>query len=572
MKNILLLGIMFMYLTDGKSQLLLVDSLYGTNGSLISNFPYNEDPVKAILQPDGKILTGGVSAGPSLEYYSALTRSDICGIPDNTFGDSGLVLHAYDFRNTPHDLLIQPDEKIVVTGVSAPSNAGSQHIPFISRYLDDGSPDTAFGNSGAVAQRFDPVSSGGFYSVQQYDDGRLLGIGRSTGNINGGSYGYGAMRFMDDGALDPTFDGDGITRYPPLGPLLGEVRGKLLTDGRIAMAFSTFANGTFLESITASVIDSTGMLDTTYGVNGVFLDTAITVGNVWIESLPNDFIVLATTVAGNNSIDIISLDTQGSLDTTFGTGGRLRYDFTGVTGEVKGIKLIDNTHIMVFGKLNNPAGSGFLLRLNANGSVDSPFGLSGLLEVNLSSNTEYIEDVLLLDNGQYLCLVNEFGNIISTRLIEISNVPHISLSTVNGTDLITTGGDFYQWYFNTLLIPGAISDVFTPVSNGVYTVMATDSTGCSYLSEPYILQNVGIQNNNDDVAIIVQNPMTHQLFITAENDVIQRFYVYDLSGKLINETVVNNTGYNKEINLAPGSYLIRILTEKGTVVRKIEKM
>ncbi len=570
MKTLILLVSSVLLHCSATSQILIVDSLFGTNGIFEPAFPYNEDPSKSFIQPDGKIVAGGYSAGPSNEYYSALTRFDICGVPDVAFADSGLLLHSYDFRNVPIDILLQNDQKIVCAGLGASSNAGSGQIPFVSRYLSDGSIDTTFGIGGYRKQRFDPVSSGSFYSVHQYSDGRLLTIGRSTTNINGGSMGYGAMRFMEDGTLDPTFDGDGIAKYPQPGFSPGEVRGELMPDGSIIVAFNNVANGTFTESIALSAIDSTGALITTYGVAGIFLDTALTTGPVYITTLPNGNTVVAATLAGGTSIEVICLNDQGVLVSSFGTGGRLRVNFPAATGEVKGIRLVDNTHLMVFGRYNISSGVGFLLSVNTNGTTNSPFGFSGFLELNIYPGTHFVEDVQRLDNGQFLCLLNGGANYVITRLIQISNVPHISQ---NGIDLETSGGFFLQWYFNTLIIPGATASVYTPVMNGVYTVIATDSVGCSYQSDPFIMQNVGIEENiSAEFDIVINNPVVGELIITSRKESIIYFSIYDMQGKFLNRKEVNAKNYSEELLLTKGNYLLHITTNSGTETRMISVM
>lgn len=570
MKTVLPLLIVLLFHSQSNGQILIVDSLFGTNGIYTPAFPYNEDPSKSFIQPDGKIVVGGFSSGPSNEFYSALTRFDICGLPDLAFADSGLLLHSYDFRNIPYDILLQADEKIVCAGVGASSNAGSGQIPFISRYLSDGSIDTTFGVGGYKTQRFDPVSSGGFYSLHQYNDGRLLTIGRSNFNINGGSMGYGAVRFMEDGTLDPTFDGDGIARYPQPGFAPGEVRGELMDDGSIIVAFNNVANVSFTESIAVSALDSTGALDTSYGTAGIFLDTALTMGTVWIEKLPNGNTVVAAAVQNASAIDVLCLSPQGELVPSFGTGGRLRYNFPAAIGEVKGIRLIDNTQLMIFGRYYVGSGVGFLLSVNTNGTVNSPFGFSGFLEVNFYPGTHFVEDVQKLTNGQLLCVVNGGGDYLITRLIQVSNVPHI---TQNGVDLETTGGYFLQWYFNTLIIPGATASVYTPVMNGVYTVIATDSVGCSYQSDPFVLQNVGLSENaNDNIDIIINNPVSDQLFIASTRDLILSFSIYNVQGKLLKTQEVNAKNYSEEMLLAKGNYVIRITTTEGIATRMISVM
>jgi hypothetical protein len=58
--------------------------------------------------------------------------------------------------------------------------------------------------------------------------------------------------------------------------------------------------------------------------------------------------------------------------------------------------------------------------------------------------------------------------------------PAIPVITLNGNDLDAGAANTYQWYLNGTLIPGANSQLYTPLQNGVYVVRITDATGCVY--------------------------------------------------------------------------------------------
>jgi uncharacterized delta-60 repeat protein len=566
MKKILLFLILSGFL-KADAQVLFVDSLFGTNGVKLIDFSFNEDPVRSILQPDGKILIGGVSNGFNNEHYSAITRFDICGAYDSTFAGDGTLLHSYDFRNIPFDIMLQSDEKIVCAGVGAQSNAGSGQIPFVSRYNNDGTTDTTFGVMGYMPQRFDNVSSGGFFSVKQYSDGRILTTGRSSGNINGGTTGYGAMRFMENGSLDPTFDGDGIARYTQPGSSLREVRGLLLPDKRVLLSFINLAA---IESICASMLDSTGALDTVFATSGIYLDTVFTSGEAYPELLPNGNIVIAASFTSNTGLEVVCLSPQGDPVTGFGTNGRYVFPFPVSTGEVRGIRLIDPGHLLVFGKYSVGGGESFILKLDLNGNPDASFGVNGFLNIAAyPGQFHYLKDVIKLDNGQLLGTSYNGSDFIASRYIANSNVPHLTLT--NNTDLVTTGGYFLQWLMNGNIIPGEITNTYTPTQNGTYNVLATDSVGCSYLSDPYIMQNVGLSALSG-IKMQLINPVSDQLDISVSDAIITGISILDLNGKLVWFKVFHVNRISEKINIAEGLYLLEVNTTMGTVHRKFEKL
>jgi uncharacterized delta-60 repeat protein len=273
---VLLLGLSFSAL----GQKLIPDSLFATNSSIQTSIGENDESSKLIALPNGKFLFGGYDFGSCNCFRNTMLRFDACGKIDSTFGTNGKVVHTFSQRNIGNDYALQPDGKIVVAGMQAPSNSGSQQIPFVGRYNADGSVDNTFATGGTNPVRFDPVSSGRFFTTHVMNDGRILCVGISSSNINGGVNGIGAMRFLPNGNLDTSFSGDGITRLPTFGNKLffTNFSGHLLKDGRIISIGTAVLTGSF-NQMAAAAFDSTGVVDNTFGTSGYFEDPEVTAGN-----------------------------------------------------------------------------------------------------------------------------------------------------------------------------------------------------------------------------------------------------------------------------------------------------
>ncbi|MBP7809646.1 MAG: aryl-sulfate sulfotransferase [Bacteroidia bacterium] len=146
--------------------------------------------------------------------------------------------------------------------------------------------------------------------------------------------------------------------------------------------------------------------------------------------------------------------------------------------------------------------------------------------------------------------------------------PTVSLS---GSDLLSTSAVSYQWYVNGNLIPGATSQLYTPIQNGIYVVKTTDSNGCVYVySAGYnyalITGIKGLVVNND--ISIYPNP-TNGLVSIATNLLKHENYtvtVFDSFGKLLIN--VENTNTLDLTELQNGVYFISVITESGTVLNK----
>ena len=69
---------------------------------------------------------------------------------------------------------------------------------------------------------------------------------------------------------------------------------------------------------------------------------------------------------------------------------------------------------------------------------------------------------------------------------------------------------------------------------------------------------------------VYPNPSSDQIFISVENETIQRVQLFDISGKLIKETQSGRKVHNLQVNdLAPNVYFLRIQTESGIQTAKV---
>ncbi|MBV9959247.1 MAG: hypothetical protein JO360_12555, partial [Acidobacteria bacterium] len=165
-----------------------VDTGFGTAGKVNSNTTWGERATSIVLRPDGKIWVGGQIINLNTIWDMAVARYNSDGSVDASFGTGGLI--SFD-RGTSDDgvkdLLLQPDGKLVVTGVGA-------HLVIV-RLNEDGTPDPTFIGPPAN-ENLSPED------IKLQADGKfLVGV-----TINSD---FGLLRLNSDGTLDTTFDGDG---------------------------------------------------------------------------------------------------------------------------------------------------------------------------------------------------------------------------------------------------------------------------------------------------------------------------------------------------------------------------
>ena len=170
-------------------------------------------------------------------------------------------------------------------------------------------------------------------------------------------------------------------------------------DGKIILAGG--ANGQFNKDFTLVRLHATGTIDTSFGANG-FVVTPIEQFSpeaVYALALQPDGKIIA---AGNSSTPsvftaqfaVVRYNPNGSLDTTFGSGGKAMTDFsTGVNDIIGGVVIQPDGKIVVAGTQN---GKFALARLNANGSMDSSFGTAGKAVTQIVTDGNAFANVLLL--------------------------------------------------------------------------------------------------------------------------------------------------------------------------------
>ena len=127
-----------------------LDTVFGSNGRVITNFGATEQALALVLQPDGKIVVAGRTnkPAPNGNFDFALARYESGGAVDNTFGTLGLV--TTDFGGSvdrAFAMALQPDGKLVVAGDSDANFA-------LARYNSNGSLDASFGAGGKVITSF----------------------------------------------------------------------------------------------------------------------------------------------------------------------------------------------------------------------------------------------------------------------------------------------------------------------------------------------------------------------------------------------------------------------------------
>lgn len=113
--------------------------------------------------------------------------------------------------------------------------------------------------------------------------------------------------------------------------------------------------------------------------------------------------------AGNQAAAIARYNADGSLDASFGNGGKVTIDPTLVCDGIKRLRLHDGKlfaagyagDVATCGSQNDPVTGAFTVwRFNDNGSLDASWGQAGTATTTFGGDGEAARDLLVLPNGQ----------------------------------------------------------------------------------------------------------------------------------------------------------------------------
>ncbi|SHJ76086.1 T9SS type A sorting domain-containing protein [Flavobacterium haoranii] len=268
-------------------------------------------------------------------------------------------------------------------------------ISSIYSYSQDGSLDLSFGTNGKVVTSINNGSDIA-YSIKLQQDGKIIVAGMTTSSITGKD--FVCIRYNSNGSLDSTFANGGIFTYDL----------------------------------------QTGSDDVAYSVD-IQSD-----GKIILAGYSDD---------GSNKVAaLVRLTSDGILDTTFGSSGKVFTDFiTGRADEIKVVKIHQLTGNIVVGgtsSVTSTNSQAVIVRYNSSGALDNTFNSTGkVLLPNASGNGTYyyvIEDLAIKSNGKISAVgwINQQGLSWSANHYGCRLNSNGTLDTSFSTDgvIVTNGG------------------------------------------------------------------------------------------------------------------------------------
>jgi uncharacterized delta-60 repeat protein len=302
-----------------------LDSAFGTNGKVTTGILRAYDEAFAVaIQSDGKIVAAGGSGDFSTSDGFALVRYNSDGSLDPTFGDGGKVTTAFDGGiSEAHAIAILSDGTIVAGGYV--ERVTGFHFA-LARYKSNGKLDKSFGSGGKVATFFSNFFASA-RSMAIQPDGKIVLAGFSINEST--QEDFAVARYNSDGSLDSSFGAGGKVNTDLFGHHDLAFAAALQTDGRIVLAG---VSGSNTSDLALARYNSDGSLDASFGSNGKVLTDLGGDDAIYAAGIQRDGRIVAagaTVVGGEYDFTVARYESDGAIDSTFGSDGKITTDFSG---------------------------------------------------------------------------------------------------------------------------------------------------------------------------------------------------------------------------------------------------
>lgn len=381
-----------------------LDPSWGGDGTVVTEFEQHGWADSNALQADGRILVAGFAGVGTVSRDFAVVRYNTDGTLDSAFGSGGIVITDFSGGDDyARDVAVQTDGKIILGG-SSDGEFG------LARYRADGTLDSTFGTGGfvttAVTSDQDVIRG-----IVIRNDGRIVVTGFCGSS---GAYDFCLARYRPNGALDTTFGSEGLV-ITDIGAS-DESRGILITSGGklVVCGFTQMVRGT--QDMVLARYNANGTLDTTWDGDGIAVTDFGASDVCRAMALQGNGKVVAagyTGVGGGapampgegdgekgpSDAALARYNTNGSLDATFGTGGKVITDLQGEE-KFRGVALQADGKIVGAGHIGLMTDDFLVVRYNTDGSLDTSFGSAGAAITDFGRKDDGARDVVIQADGK----------------------------------------------------------------------------------------------------------------------------------------------------------------------------
>jgi uncharacterized delta-60 repeat protein len=276
-------------------------------------------------------------------------------------------------------------------------------IFFFTNFIiaQDGVLDPTFGTGGTVMTHIGPTHDWA-ESVAIQSDGKIVVVGYSRDDISNRYFTL--VRYNSDGSLDTGFGSGGkVTTSVGVGLQDEAYSVAIQSDGKIVVTGHSTISANFVTALVR--YNSNGSLDASFGSGGkvtTLIGSLHSYGNGLAIQSDGKIVVAGSSSDGSTSeFALARYNSNGSLDAGFGSGGKVNSSFGPFGGWGTSLAIQSDGKIVVAGVSYDGSQYDFALaRYNINGSLDAGFGSNGKVITPIGLNDDRIFSVAIQSDGK----------------------------------------------------------------------------------------------------------------------------------------------------------------------------
>lgn len=338
-----------------------------------------------------------ISFGIAISAISAFATPAQAASLDPTFGSAGITSTAFGNYGAAARVVIQADGRIITAGQDALGNFA------LARYTTSGALDTSFNGTGKVTTTPSGSCSGQARALALQADGKIVVAGTSCPNFTS-TRNFTVYRYNTDGSLDTTFGSSGKAT-------VNFYAGASEANAVAVQGSSIWVAGYAGSGFALARLTSGGTLDYSFGSGSGTVTSTVGTGSAFANSLAIQAdgkpVLAGYASSGGTVFALTRYTTNGALDTTFGTGGKVLTNVdgtsTGNSAIATSLAIQSDGNIVAAGYAKS-TGAGYYrfaaVRYTSTGALDSYFGSgTGKVLTAIGSGDAVGSDVAIDANG-----------------------------------------------------------------------------------------------------------------------------------------------------------------------------
>lgn len=318
-------------------------------------------------------------------------------------------------------------------------------------------------------------------------------------------------------------------------------------------------------NIFALRLNTDGTFDNTFGSNGVALvDNGSDVSEA--VTIQDDGKILVGGYS-NDNFTVARFNTDGTLDSTFGSNGCSTTTFPNAPSYVKNVKAQDDGKIVLGGFLINNQNTFeiALARISSDGSIDNSFGTVGMVSFNIGNGNDFGEALAIQDDGKVIIAgysVRETEYILAMARFDTNG----NLDSTFGVDgMVSTDFNQREDYGTAITLQPDNKIILAGYSYAL-------TGGSEVIVVRYDNVVLGTEDFQNVKFNLFPNLANSQITVQlSDASTSYKLEIYDVSGKKVYASEIQNTANINVSDFASGAYLVKLTSDSNSSVVRFVK-